>query len=80
MSELPFDTTDPPARPPAVCRDHLMWNLAHKMFRDHRPDRDGFCITCVPSEFSPCIGRFLATRGFLVACGVLDPNPAWEAR
>ncbi|GAA4939139.1 hypothetical protein GCM10025331_26330 [Actinoplanes utahensis] len=73
MSELPFDPADPPARPPSSCLDELVWNLAYRLFRDHRPDQDGFCITCVPSEFSPCIGRYLAARGFLVSCGLPDP-------
>lgn len=72
MPQLPFDVHDPPAIPPAECSDQLMWNLAYRTFRDHRPDRDGFCVTCVPSEFSPCIGRYLAVRGFLVSCRVED--------
>jgi hypothetical protein len=57
-----------------------MWNLAFQLFRDHRPDRDGFCITCVPSEFSPCIGRYLAVRGFLVSCDLPDPVSMGEVR
>jgi hypothetical protein len=68
--EVPFDINDPPARPPAECADPLMWNLASQLFRDHRPDSDGFCITCVPSEFCPCMGRYLAVRGFLASCGL----------
>lgn len=72
MTVLPFDVDDPPARPPVQCRDPLVWNLAYQLFRDHQPDRDGFCITCVPGEFSPCIGRYLALRGFLAACQLSD--------
>lgn len=72
MPGLPFNVEDPPARPPAQCRDPLVWNLAYQVFRDHRPDRDGFCVTCVPGGFSPCIGRHLAVRGFLAACLLPD--------
>lgn len=67
-----FDPEEPPAQPPAGCVDELQWLMAHQLFRDHRPDRDGFCITCVPGEFSPCVGRYLALRGFLTACGLAD--------
>ena len=73
MPELPFKVDDPPARPPVQCANPLLWNLAYQLFRDHRADGDGFCITCMPDEFSPCIGRYLAVRGFLVSCGAPDP-------
>jgi hypothetical protein len=72
MPTLPFDTEDPPAKPPPECIDHLMWTMSYQLVRDHRPDRDGFCITCVPGEFSPCIGRHLAMRGFLASCHLPD--------
>jgi hypothetical protein len=78
VSDLPFDLNSPPTKPPASCQDHLMWSLAVQLVRDHRPDRDGFCVTCIPSEFAPCIGRFLATRGLLTACGLPDPVAAGE--
>lgn len=67
-----FDRKDPPARPPVECADPLMWSMAYRLHQDHRPDRDGFCVTCVPGEFSPCMGRFLAVRGFLASCELPD--------
>ncbi|TWG14013.1 hypothetical protein FHX34_104306 [Actinoplanes teichomyceticus] len=57
-----------------------MWSLAYQLFRDHRPDQDGFCVTCVPSEFSPCCGRHLAVRGFLTSCRMSGPTPTRELR
>ncbi|HEX8346249.1 MAG TPA: hypothetical protein VF657_16140 [Actinoplanes sp.] len=72
MLALPFDPEDPPAQPPAECDDDLTWRLAYQIFRDHRSDADGFCITCVPGEFNPCVGRHLALRGFLAACRLPD--------
>ena len=68
MAVLPFDPDDPPAQPPTCCVDELVWRMAFQLFQDHRPDRDGFCVTCVPGEFSPCVGQYLALRGFLEAC------------
>jgi hypothetical protein len=55
-----------------------MWTIAYQLFCDHRPDGDGFCITCVPSKFVPCIGRDLAVRGFLESLGLANlslPEP-----
>jgi hypothetical protein len=55
-----------------------MWAMAYQLFGDHRPDSDGFCITCVPSKYIPCIGRDLALRGFLASVGLEDlalPGP-----
>ena len=75
MPVPPYDPAEPPASPPAVCVNPLMWLMAHQLFRDHRSDRDGFCVTCVPGEFSPCVGRHLAERGFRVACGGSDASP-----
>jgi hypothetical protein len=72
---LPYDPADPPASPPPGCPHPLLWRLAHQLHRDHRPDADGFCVTCVPAEFLPCIGRHLAQRGFHAACGGSDDTP-----
>jgi hypothetical protein len=66
---LPFDRNDPPRQPPESCDNALMWGIAYQLFCDHRPDGDGFCITCVPSKFIPCVGRDLALRGFLASLG-----------
>jgi hypothetical protein len=46
--------------------------MGYQLFGDHRPDGDGFCITCVPAKFVPCIGRDLALRGFLASLGLED--------
>ena len=78
MSPLPFDPSDPPARPPSSCADYLMWSMAYRLHRDHRSDADGFCVTCVPGQFSPCIGRYLAMRGFLTSCNLPDLLPTSE--
>lgn len=78
MVSLPFDANEPPARPPAACADYLMWTMAYRLFRDHRRDSDGFCVTCVPAQFSPCIGRYLAMRGFLASCNLPDLLPTGE--
>lgn len=72
---MSYDPAEPPASPPPECVNPLMWRMAHQLFRDHRPDRDGFCVTCVPGEFLPCVGRHLAQRGFRVACGGSDAAP-----
>ena len=78
MAAMRFDANDPPARPPAVCSNTLMWAMAYRLHQDHRPDRDGFCVSCVPGQFSPCIGRYLAMRGFLTACDLPDVAPSRE--
>jgi hypothetical protein len=78
MPLLPFDRNDPPRQPPESCGNALMWAMAYQLFGDHRPDSDGFCITCVPSKYIPCIGRDLALRGFLASVGLEDlalPGP-----
>lgn len=74
MADLSFSLDEPPARPPKECGDELMWHLSFRLFVDHRPDADGFCITCIPSEFIPCVARHLAVRGLLASCGVSEPG------
>jgi hypothetical protein len=59
-----WDPESPPAEPPAGA-DVLVWRLAYRLFRDHRPHGDGFCVTC--REFWPCGPRELADRGFEAA-------------
>lgn len=64
MSPVDWDPDHPPAEPPAGA-DPLLWRLAYGLHRDHRPQTDGFCMTC--REFWPCRPRHLAGQGFLAA-------------
>jgi hypothetical protein len=78
LTAMPFDPNDPPARPPARCSNPLMWAMAYRLHQDHRSDSDGFCVSCVPGQFSPCIGRYLAMRGFLASCDLSNVVPSGE--
>ena len=72
MDLLPFHPADPPARPPSACEDDLMWTMAYHLHRDHRLSNDGSCTTCPTGQFRPCLGRYLAMRGFLASCNLPD--------
>ncbi|MEU7903641.1 hypothetical protein [Actinoplanes sp. NPDC049118] len=69
MSEpLPaFDGQNPPIDPPAGCVNTLVWRLSRRLFADHRPGPDGWCLRCRPAITYPCMGRQLADRGLVYA-------------
>lgn len=64
---LPFDGACPPIESPVGCVDRLMWQLARRLFADHQPGVDGFCVVCRPVQFYPCAGRDLADFGLVAA-------------
>jgi hypothetical protein len=64
MPHVEWDPQHPPIGPPEGA-DPLIWELAHGLYRDHRAQSDGFCVTC--REFWPCEPRGLAHRGFEAA-------------
>lgn len=74
---LPFDPADPPADPPEGCRNRLLWQLARRVFGDHQPGPDGFCLVCRPYQFYPCVGRQLADTG-LRACYDESDGAPWR--
>lgn len=67
-----FDGQYPPINPPAGCVNHLMWRLSRRLFADHRPGPDGWCLNCRPAISYPCIARQLADRGLAYAMGRAD--------
>jgi hypothetical protein len=69
MNDLPYDPAEPPHRPPAGCVNNLMWQLAWRVFTDHRPALDGWCAACRPYRFFPCPCRKLGRIGLAAACG-----------
>lgn len=64
---LPFDRDDPPRDPPPGCVNRLLWQVSRRVFTDHRPGADGWCVTCRPFEYYPCVGRRLADAGLAAA-------------
>jgi hypothetical protein len=56
-----FATPPPPPIEPPPGADALMWRLARRLFVDHRPDRDGFCVAC--REYWPCETHVAADMG-----------------
>jgi hypothetical protein len=54
---LPYDPDEPPMNPPDGCENRLMWQLARRLFGDHQPGPDGYCMVCRPYQFYPCVGR-----------------------
>jgi hypothetical protein len=66
----PFDPDDPPGQAPAGA--HVMiWNMAYRIFTEHRPEPDGTCRagTCrAAANRWPCPPAELARAGFVEAC------------
>lgn len=67
-----YDHHNPPIDPPAACVNRLMWQLARRLFADHQPGADGWCTTCRPFQFYPCVGRQLADLG--LAGSLVQPD------
>src|SRR6266508_1533805 len=44
VTALPYEIDEPPVDPPAECVNRLMWQLARRLFVDHRPGPDGWCL------------------------------------
>ena len=79
MHALPsFDKDNPPLDPPPGCVSHLMWQLARRLFADHQPGSDGFCVICRPYAYYPCVGRQLADVGLSAAQGNFEDAPLWR--
>jgi len=55
-----------------------MWQLARRLFADHQPGTDGFCVICRPYTYYPCVGRQLADVGLTTAYGRPDEAPLWR--
>jgi hypothetical protein len=74
MSEpLPaFDGQNPPIEPPAGCLNLLVWRLSRRLFADHQPGPDGWCLLCRPAITYPCVARQLADQGLIYAMAGLD--------
>lgn len=70
-----FDRNNPPLDPPSGCLNRLMWQLARRVFTDHQPGSDGWCMSCRPYSYYPCVGRQLANLGLLTAVGQSDDAP-----
>jgi hypothetical protein len=76
---LPYDPDSPPMNPPEGCENRLMWQLARRLFGDHQPGLDGYCLVCRPYQFYPCVGRQLADIGLAAAYQQPDGAP-WRVR
>jgi hypothetical protein len=63
------DGQQPPIEPPAGCVNRLMWRLARRLYADHRPGPDGWCLNCRPAIEYPCVARQLADLGLARAMG-----------
>jgi hypothetical protein len=74
----PYEPHDPPIDPPPRCVNRLMWQLGRRLFADHQPGPDGWCLICRPRQFYPCIGRQLADIGMQAAYQAPDGAP-WRA-
>ncbi|HEX8344196.1 MAG TPA: hypothetical protein VF657_05565 [Actinoplanes sp.] len=74
-----FDRQNPPLHPPPGCLNRLMWQLARRLFADHQPGPDGWCVICRPFQFYPCVGRQLADVGLVGAFVQPDAAP-WRER
>jgi hypothetical protein len=72
---LPYDPADPPIDPPDGCVNRLMWQLARRLFADHQPGPDGYCLVCRPYQFYRCVGRQLADIGLEAAYRQPDGAP-----
>jgi hypothetical protein len=70
---LSWDPEDPPAEPPGDCPQPGRWWEAHELFREHRPDEDGWCRTC--RAIWPCADNTFAVRGLLEAYAALTSRP-----
>lgn len=73
LEPLPaFDGRNPPIEPPDGCANDLVWRLSRRLFADHRPGPDGWCLNCRPAITYPCVARLLADRGLAYAMTGLD--------
>jgi hypothetical protein len=68
VTTLPYEPDEPPVDPPAECMNRLMWQLARRVFADHQPGPDSWCLVCRPFQFYPCVGRQLANVGLRESC------------
>jgi hypothetical protein len=59
----------PPIDPPTGCINPLVWRLARRLYADHRPGPDGWCLNCRPAIDYPCAARRLADQGLAAAMG-----------
>lgn len=75
---FPYHPNNPPIDAPDGCANRLMWQLARRLFTDHQPGPGGLCLSCLPVQFYPCIGRQLADLGLRSACERTDPTP-WRS-
>ncbi|MFF0378965.1 hypothetical protein [Actinoplanes missouriensis] len=64
---LDFGGQTPPIDPPAGCVSPLIWRLARRLYADHQPGPDGWCLNCRPAIVYPCVARQLADLGLAVA-------------
>ncbi len=76
---LPYNSDRPPVNPPIGCENRLMWQLARRLFADHQPGVDGWCVICRPYQHYPCVGRQLADIGLQAAYRQPDGAP-WRKR
>ncbi|GIF09516.1 hypothetical protein Asi03nite_70540 [Actinoplanes siamensis] len=51
----------PPINPPTDCASPLIWRLARRLYADHQPGPDGWCLNCRPAILYPCVARQFAT-------------------
>ena len=77
--ELPFNAADLPEHPPYGAHP-LLWELSRRLWLDHRPGTDSFCVACRPHELHPCTAAQLAERGLLTALRRQVPKAPLAAR
>ena len=65
----------PPIDPPADCLNPLLWLLARRLYADHQPGPDGWCLLCRPAIVYPCMARQLADQGMETAMGRTTKSP-----
>lgn len=68
----PFDPEDPPERPPEVCVDPALWEVAYALSVAHRPVAQGRC-GCGSAH--PCEDRWRAIAALSAACAVAHGPP-----
>lgn len=64
---LNFGGQTPPIDPPTGCFNPLVWRLARRLYADHQPGPDGWCLNCRPAIVYPCVARQLADFGLMSA-------------
>lgn len=67
---MPEDEWFSPIEPPTA--DPLVWKLATQVWKDHMPDRDGWCPQC--KVYAPCDPRETAGIALARGCAVMWQN------